>query len=187
MKEDIKNALEVLKRGGLILFPTDTTWGIGCDATNAEAVQRICHLKKRKPGKRMLILMENPALLDRYIDDVPDIAWDLIEISATPLTIVFPKPRNLPAELVAGDGSIGVRFTKDEFSRELIRQLRKPIVSSSANISGLPSPLHFGEVSHDILDAVDYVVSYRKDDTTPPPRSSVIRLEQGGRIEIIRE
>ena len=128
MNEDLQKALGVLKNGGVILYPTDTVWGLGCDATNNDAVDRIYQIKKRESTKRMLILMENPALLDRYIDDVPEIAWDLIEISTTPLTIIFPNSRNIAPNLIANDGTIGIRFTREEFSKELIRRFRRPIV-----------------------------------------------------------
>jgi L-threonylcarbamoyladenylate synthase len=187
MNEDLQKALEVLKNGGVILYPTDTVWGLGCDATNNVAVERIYQIKKRESTKRMLILMENPALLDRYVDDVPEIAWELIEISTTPLTLIFPKARNLASRVIADDGSIGIRFTKEEFSRELIRRFRRPIVSSSANISGMVTPEVFAEIDAEIIDAVDYVVNYRQNETTPSQPSSIIKLGQGGRIEIIRK
>lgn len=187
MNEDLQKALEVLKKGGVILYPTDTVWGIGCDATNVEAVKRIYQIKKRETSKRMLILMENPALLDRYVDDVPEIAWDLIEISTTPLTIIFPNARNIAPNLIADDGTIGIRFTREEFSKELIRRFRKPIVSSSANISGMVTPNIFAEIVSEIIDAVDYVVKYRQNETTPSQPSSIIKLDQSGRIEIIRK
>lgn len=187
MNEDLQKALEVLKNGGVILYPTDTVWGLGCDATNAAAVERIYQIKKRETSKRMLILMENPALLDRYVDDVPEIAWDLIEISTTPLTIIFPNARNIAPNLIANDGTIGIRFTREEFSKELIRRFRRPIVSSSANFSGMVTPEIFAEIDTEIIDAVDYVVNYRQNETTPSQPSSIIKLDQGGRIEIVRK
>ena len=187
MNEDLQKALEVLKKGGVILYPTDTVWGLGCDATNAEAVERIYQIKKREISKRMLVLMENPALLDRYVDDVPEVAWDLIEISSTPLTIIFSNARNLAGNLIAGDGSIGIRFTREGFSKELIRRFRRPVVSSSANFSGMATPRYFAEIDTAIIDAVDYVVKYRQHENSPSQPSSIIKLGQGGRIEIIRE
>lgn len=187
MNEDLQKALEVLKNGGVILYPTDTVWGLGCDATNAAAVDRIYQIKKRETSKRMLILMENPALLDRYVDDVPEIALDLIEISTTPLTIIFPGARNLAPNLIAEDGTIGVRFTREDFSKELIRRFRRPIVSSSANISGMVTPGIFAEIDNAIIDAVDYVVKFRQNETAPSQPSSIIKLDQVGRIEIIRK
>lgn len=187
MQNDIKKSLEILKNGGVILFPTDTVWGIGCDATNIEAVQRIYKIKKREESKSMLILMENQALLDRYINNIPEIAWDLIEISTTPLTIIYPDAKNLAPNLIASDGSIGIRFTKENFTSRLIQQFRKPLVSTSANISGEKSPAFFGEISEEIKTQVDYIVEYRQNDTTAAHPSSIIKLGYGGQIEVIRK
>lgn len=187
MQNDIIQAIEVLKRGGIILYPTDTIWGIGCDATNENAVRRIYEIKKREDSKSMLVLMENPALLDRYVDDVPEIAWDLVEITTTPLTVIYPNAKNLAKNLVADDGSIGIRFTKEEFTSRLLQRFRRPLVSTSANISGEKAPAHFGEISDEIKRQVDYIVEYRQDDTTPARPSGIIKLGPGGRIEIIRE
>lgn len=187
MREEIKNALEVLKKGGIILYPTDTIWGIGCDATNHEAVKRIYEIKQREDSKSMLVLMENPALLDRYVDEVPEVAWDLVEVSTKPLTVIYPGAKNLASNLIAEDGSIGIRFTKEEFTSELLRRFRRPIVSTSANVSGQPSPSFFDEVSDEIREAVDYVVDFRQDDRTPAIPSSIIKLGEGGRIDIIRK
>lgn len=187
MQNDIKKSLEILKNGGVILFPTDTVWGIGCDATNIEAVQRIYKIKKREESKSMLILMENQALLDRYINNIPEIAWDLIEISTTPLTIIYPGAKNLAPNLIASDGSIGIRFTKENFTSRLIQQFRKPLVSTSANISGEKSPAFFGEISEEIKTQVDYIVEYRQNDTTAAHPSSIIKLGYGGQIEVIRK
>lgn len=187
MQEDIKKALEVLKNGGVILYPTDTIWGIGCDATNSKAVERIYRIKKREDSKSMLVLMENPALLERYVDDVPEIAWDLIEITVTPLTVIYPKAKNLAPNLVAGDGSIGIRVTKEEFTAQLLQRFRRPMVSTSANISGEKSPAFFDEISEEIKNQVDYIVEYRQDDTTPAKPSGIIKLGPGGRIDILRK
>jgi len=187
MHDDIKKALEVLKNGGIILYPTDTIWGIGCDDTNPEAVQRIYKIKKRGDSKSMLVLMENPALLDRYVDDVPEIAWDLVEITTTPLTVIYLGAKNLAPNLIAEDGSIGIRFTKEKFTSQLLQRLRRPLVSSSANISGEKSPAFFDEISDEIKSQVDYIVEYRQDDTTPSQPSSIIKLGSGGRINIIRK
>lgn len=187
MHDDIKKAVEVLKAGGVILYPTDTIWGLGCDATNADAVKRIYQIKKREDSKSMLVLMENPALLDRYVDDVPEVAWDLIELSTTPLTIIYSKAKNLASNLVAADGSIGIRFTGEDFSRGLLQRFRKPIVSTSANISGEKPPAFFGEITEEIKSNVDYIVEYRQDDTTPRQPSSIIKLGPSGQVEIIRK
>ncbi|WP_321348423.1 L-threonylcarbamoyladenylate synthase [uncultured Draconibacterium sp.] len=187
MHDDLKKAVEVLKNGGVILYPTDTIWGIGCDATNAEAVKRIYDIKKREDSKSMLVLMENPALLDRYVDEVPEVAWDLVEISTTPLTVIYPGAKNLAANLIADDGTIGIRFTKEEFTRQLLQRFRRPIVSTSANISGEKSPAFFDEISEEIKDAVDYIVEYRQDDHNASKPSSIIKLGPGGQIDILRK
>ncbi len=187
MHDDLKKAVEVLKSGGIILYPTDTIWGIGCDATNAEAVKRIYDIKKREDSKSILILMENPALLNRYVDEVPEVAWDLVELSTTPLTVIYPGAKNLAANLVAEDGSIGIRFTKEEFTRQLLQRFRRPIVSTSANISGEKSPVFFDEISEEIRESVDYIVEYRQEDRMPSQPSSVIKLGPGGQIDILRK
>ncbi|MDR2911570.1 MAG: threonylcarbamoyl-AMP synthase [Bacteroidales bacterium] len=187
MQNDIKESLKILKTGGVILYPTDTVWGIGCDATNTEAVQRIYRIKKREDSKSMLVLMENPALLDRYVSNIPEIALDLAELSTKPLTIIYQNAKNLASNLIAKDGSIGIRFTKETFTSWLIKQFRKPLVSTSANISGEKPPVFFGEISEEIKTQVDYIVEYRQDDTTPTCPSSIIKLGQGGQIEIIRK
>ena len=187
MHEDVLKALDSLKNGGVILYPTDTVWGLGCDATSEAAVQKIFSIKNRSDAKSMLILLENPALLERYIEEVPNIAWDLIEISTTPLTIIYPGARNLAKSLIAEDGSIGIRFTKESFTRELLGRFRKPLVSTSANISGQPTPSFFGEISAEIKSQVDYIVRYRQDDTTPAKPSGIIKLQVNGQIEIIRQ
>jgi L-threonylcarbamoyladenylate synthase len=186
MIEDIKAALEVLQKGGIILYPTDTIWGIGCDACNEAAVQRIYTIKNRVDSKSMLVLMENAALLDRYVAEVPDIAFDLIELTDKPLTIIYDGARNLAKNLIAGDGSIGIRITSEEFSKELIRRFKRPIVSTSANISGKPSPACFNEIDPEILNAVDFVVNYRQNETQKSTPSSIIKLGAGGEIKIIR-
>lgn len=187
MIEDIKSALAVLQKGGVILYPTDTIWGIGCDACNEEAVKRVYEIKNRADSKSMLVLMENVALLDRYVDEVPDIAFDLIELTDKPLTIIYDGAKNLAKNLVAEDGSIGIRITAEEFSSELIRRFKRPIVSTSANKSGNPSPSCFDEIDQEIIDSVDYVVKYRQDDTHKAAPSGIIKLGRGGEIKVIRE
>jgi L-threonylcarbamoyladenylate synthase len=187
MKEDLNETLAVLKRGGVILYPTDTVWGLGCDATNVEAVARVYKIKQREDSKSMLVLMENPALLDRYVDDVPEIAWDLIEITTTPLTVIYLGAKNLAPNLIATDGSIGIRFTREEFTLELLKRFRRPIVSTSANISGQSTPVLFSEISDEIKSAVDYVVKFRQEDHERAKPSGIIKLGAGGKVEIIRE
>lgn len=156
MTEDIKKACEVMAAGGIILYPTDTIWGIGCDATNEKAVQRVYELKRRADNKAMLVLMDSEAKLDRYVSDVPDIAWDLISVSDKPLTIIYSSAKNLATNLLGADGSVGIRITNEEFSKKLCERFRKPLVSTSANVSGEPSPANFSEVSEVIKEGVDY-------------------------------
>ena len=187
MTEDIKKACEVMAAGGIILYPTDTIWGIGCDATNEKAVQRVYELKRRADNKAMLVLMDREAKLDRYVSDVPDIAWDLISVSDKPLTIIYSSAKNLATNLLGADGSVGIRITNEEFSKKLCERFRKPLVSTSANVSGEPSPANFSEVSEVIKEGVDYIVSYRQDDMSRPNPSSIIKLDKGGVIKIIRE
>ncbi|MEI7524115.1 MAG: L-threonylcarbamoyladenylate synthase [Mariniphaga sp.] len=185
--DDIVKAVEVLRSGGIILYPTDTIWGIGCDATNPEAVSRIYEIKQRVDAKSMLILMENPNLLNSYISEVPEIAWDLIEVADTPLTIIYPGAKNLATNLFAADGSIGIRITSEPFTQQLIQRFRKPVVSTSANISGQKSPQNFSEISGEILRLMDYVVEYRQDDQSRSNPSGIIKLGVGGQIEVIRK
>jgi L-threonylcarbamoyladenylate synthase len=187
MKDEIKRAVEVLRAGGVILYPTDTVWGLGCDATNEEAVKRIFEIKKRADAKAMLVLIDSSSKLQAYVDEVPDIAWDLIELTEKPLTIIYPEGRNLAKNLIAEDNSIGIRVTSEPFSRNLCTQLRKPIVSTSANVSGEPTPANFSQISDEIKNAVDYVVNFRQDDHSQPKPSSIIKLGKGNLIQIIRE
>lgn len=187
MQEDIKKAIEVLKAGGIILYPTDTIWGIGCDATNEDAVKRIYDLKQRKDSKSMLVLLDNPAKLQTYVQEVPDIAWDLIDLTDKPLTIIYEGAKNLATNLIAPDGSIGIRITDELFSRELCKQFRKPIVSTSANISGEPSPSKFSKISPEIKNGVDYVVNYRRKENVEAKPSGILKLGKNGTIQIIRK
>jgi len=185
--DDIVKAVEVLRSGGIILYPTDTIWGLGCDATNQAAVERIYQIKQRKDAKSMLILMENPNLLNSYITEVPEIAWDLIEVADNPLTIIYPGAKNLASNLLGQDGSVGIRITAEPFTQQLIQRFRKPIVSTSANISGQKSPQNFADISAEIKQSVDYVVIYRQDDSARSNPSGIIKLGIGGQIEIIRK
>ena len=186
MNEDLKKACDVLRKGGLILYPTDTIWGIGCDATNEEAVQRVYTLKQRADNKAMLLLLGNEARLESYVQEVPEIAWSLIEVADRPLTLIYPGARNLAPNLIAEDGSVGIRITREEFSRWLCEQFRRPVVSTSANISGQPAPHTFQEIAEEIKQGVDYIVQYRQDDLTAAQPSSIIKLGAGGLFQIIR-
>jgi len=186
MIEEIKKTCEVLQAGGIILYPTDTVWGIGCDATNEEAVKKVYELKRRVDNKAMLVLTDNPAKLNMYVSRIPDIAWDLIEVADKPLTIIYPKAKNLAANLLADDQSVGIRITNEPFSKTLCERFRKPIVSTSANISGQPSPSNFNEISEEIKAGVDYVVNFRQDEKIKANPSGIIKLGEGGVVQVIR-
>lgn len=186
-REDIKNCLDVLKNGGIILYPTDTIWGLGCDATNSSAVQKIFAIKSREENKSLLILVNNTEMLVRYVTEIPATASEIIDVSDTPLTIIYPEGKNLGEGVCAADGSVGIRICNDEFCNELITRFRKPIVSTSANFSGKPSPLHFGEIDKEITGNVDYVVTHRQNDRNKHTPSPVIRIEKDGSLKIIRK
>ncbi len=176
-----------MQKGGVILYPTDTVWGIGCDATNEEAVKRVYEIKKREDSKAMLVLVDNPVKVDFYVREVPSVAWDLIDMTTKPLTIIYDGARNLAKNLIAQDGSLGIRVTEEEFSKQLCFRFRKAIVSTSANISGEPTPLTFAEISEEIKQAVDYIVNYRQDEKGSPKPSSIIKLGAGGTVKVIRQ
>ena len=187
MIEDIKKACQVMREGGVILYPTDTIWGIGCDATNEDAVRRVYEIKQRQDSKAMLVLVDSSVKVDFYVRDVPEVAWDLIDLADKPLTIIYSGARNLAANLLAEDGSVGIRVTNEDFSKRLCQQFRKAIVSTSANISGQPSPKNFSEISEEVKSGVDYIVGYRQEEISNPKPSSIIKLDKGGVIKIIRE
>jgi len=187
MNYELKKACEVLKNGGVILYPTDTIWGLGCDATCEDAVKRIYEIKRRSDSKSMLTLVDSSDRLDRYVDDLPEITFDLIECADKPLTIIYSGAKNLAGNLIASDGSIGIRVTKEEFSQKLCRQFGRPVVSTSANFSGEPAPSNFSEINSEILRLVDYVVNYRREETQKSKPSSIIRLEKNGVVKVIRE
>lgn len=187
IQEDIAAACETLQRGGVILYPTDTIWGIGCDATNPEAVRRVYEIKRRIDSKALIVLTDSMTKVDFYVDEVPDIAYDLVDLSVKPLTIIYSKGRNLATELLGEDGSVAIRVTKESFSQSLCRKFRKAIVSTSANVSGEPSPQTFAHISDDIKNSVDYIVETRQDDKAIVPPSSIIKLGKNGEIKVIRE
>jgi L-threonylcarbamoyladenylate synthase len=186
-EEDIKDSLKVLKEGGVILYPTDTIWGLGCDATLPSAIEKIFEIKKRKDSKSLIILVNSIQMLDRYVIDIPEIVYELTSVSDTPLTIIYPKGRNLAKGVCNEDGSVGIRICHDEFCNELISRFRKPIISSSANHSELPSPENFREIDVSINNSVDFVVKYRQDDQQKHSASSIIKIEENGTIKIIRK
>ena len=187
-KQDLQQALKVLREGGVILYPTDTVWGIGCDATNADAVARVYEIKKRVDSKAMLVLLDGAGKLQGYVDNVPETAWLLLEASEgqRPMTIIYPKAKNLAPNLLAEDGSVGIRITSEPFTKALCEQLRHPIVSTSANISGEPAAKTFKEISQELLETVDYVCQFRRNDTTTYKPSSIIKIDEKERITIIR-
>ncbi len=186
-REDIKEAVRVMRAGGIILYPTDTIWGLGCDATNEEAVKKIYALKQRPDSKSMLVLTDHEAKLERIVDEVPEVAYNLIEVSEKPLTIIYSGAKNIASNLIAQDGSVGIRITREAFSKALCEAFRMPIVSTSANISGQPSAHNFAEISDEIKQGVDYIVKYRQNDFSKASPSSIIKLEKGGVVTIIRE
>ncbi len=185
-KDDLRMAVETLRNGGVILYPTDTIWGIGCDATNADAVKRIYSIKQREDSKAMLCLLDAPGKLQGYVEDIPSIAWDLIDYATRPLTLIYPHGRNIAHNLLAEDGSIGIRITNEKFSKKLCEMLHAPLVSTSANISGEPSARTFSQISPAIIQAVDYVVRYRRNDKSESSPSSVIKIGEGNLFHIIR-
>ena len=198
-KDDLQEALRVLRNGGIIVYPTDTVWGIGCDATNAEAVQRIYRLKQREDSKSMLVLLDSTAKLNYYIAEVPEAAWTLLEATeddeisrsrddeaSKPLTIIYPGARNMAANIIAEDGSIGIRITNEPFTKALCSQLRHPIVSTSANISGHPTAHFYKEIESEILEGADYVCRFRREDECPHEPSSIIKVNTDGSFKIIR-
>ena len=184
---DINKALDTLRAGGLILYPTDTIWGIGCDATNPAAVEQVYQLKGRAQGKSLIVLLDSENKLQSYVTEIPEVAYELIEYTERPLTIVYSGGKNLAPNLLADDGSIGIRIVKHPFCEQLLQRFRKPIVSTSANISGQPAPRNFMEIQQEILDGVDYVASYGQDDMQEGSASVVMKLEPSGKFSFIRK
>ncbi|GAD05366.1 Sua5 YciO YrdC YwlC family protein [Porphyromonas crevioricanis JCM 15906] len=186
-KDDLQTAVRTLREGGVILYPTDTVWGIGCDATNSAAVQKVYKLKQRSDSKAVLVLIDHEAKLSGLMREVPELAYNMIDLAVRPLTIIYPAARNIAPELLAEDGSLGIRISKENFSHELCRMLGRPVVSTSANISGEPSPACFAEISQKIKEGVDYIVRYRQDDRSKALPSQIIKLEVDGQVKVIRE
>ena len=190
-EQDIKNAVEVLRRGGVILYPTDTVWGIGCDATNAEAVKRVYEIKQRDDSKALICLVDSDARLQRYVRNVPDVAWQLLDSlkdsDSKPTTLILDGAINLAPNLIAGDGSIGMRITQEPFSQELCFRFQKALVSTSANISGEPAAQNYCDIDPRIVEAVDYVCWSRRQEHKPHQPSSIIRLKENGEVNIIRK
>jgi len=185
--EDIKESLATLKNGGVILYPTDTIWGLGCDATNSSAVQKIFRIKSREGNKSLLVLVNGEQMLERYVRDIPEIAFELTGVSDDPLTIIYPEGKNLAEGVCSDDGSVGIRICHDKFCNELITRFRKPIVSTSANPSGKLSPENFSAIEKSVIDQADYVVKYRQNDRQKRSASPVIKIAPDGTIKIIRQ
>ncbi len=185
-KEDLLTALKVLEEGGIILYPTDTVWGIGCDATNEDAVRKVFALKQRADSKAMLCLLDATGKLQGYMDEVPPLAYDLIQMTTHPLTIIYPDAKNIAPSLLAEDGTVGIRITTEPFSKALCERLHRPIVSTSANLSGEPTARSFREISDAVKQGVDYIVRYRQYEETEHTPSHIIKLGKGGLIKVIR-
>ncbi len=186
LEEEIKYCVNLLKAGKIILYPTDTIWGIGCDATNTKAVERIYRIKQREARKSMIILISDEQHLEKYVRSVPPIAYDLIRNSASPLTIVYSEARNLSKKLISKDGTIAIRIAKDRFAGPLARHLGHPLVSTSANISGMPTAPTYGMIGPEVISKVDYVVKHFREKTHAMKPSTVIRLEEDGRFTVLR-
>ena len=189
-EQDIRQAVETMRKGGVILYPTDTVWGIGCDATNAEAVARVYEIKQRDDSKALICLVDSDARLQRYVRQVPDVAWQLIDSlkeGGKPTTLILDGAVNLAPNLIADDGSIGIRITNEPFSKELCYRFQKAIVSTSVNISGQPAAQNYRDIDPQLLEAVDYVCWSRRQEHQPHQPSSIIRLRQNGEVEIIRK
>ena len=189
MKEflpEIKEMASVLKKGGVILYPTDTIWGLGCDATSIDGIRKIMQIKQRSEQKNFIVLLDSESRLQTYVKEIPEQAWSLIEYAEKPLTIIYEGARNLPEELIAPDGTIAIRVTRDEFCKYLIGALNKPIVSTSANISGQPSPLSYMDINETIVQSVDYAAKWRRNEKNNNTPSTIIRLRTSGQIEFIR-
>lgn len=185
--DDIKNSLEILRKGGIILYPTDTVWGLGCDATNPSAVEKVFTIKSRSDNKSLIILVDSEGMLERYVKNIPPIVFEITGVSDDPITIIYPEGKNLAPGICGEDGSVGIRICSDEFCSELIQRFRKPIVSTSANISGKPSPANFWEIEDDIISQVDYVVKHKQNDRQKHSASPVIKIEKNGVFKIIRK
>jgi L-threonylcarbamoyladenylate synthase len=186
MKREIQLCTEVLRRGGTILYPTDTVWGIGCDATDAGAVDKVYRIKSRTDSKAMLVLVDSIEMVSEYVEEIPEVALDIIEVNDSPLTIIYPGARGLAGNLPGKDGSIGIRITSEPFSRALIKTFGRPVVSSSANLAGLSAPANFAEIPEDIRSAVDYVADWRRDERKKNKPSGILKVHLNGEIQIIR-
>ncbi|MDM1398229.1 threonylcarbamoyl-AMP synthase [Myroides odoratimimus] len=186
IQQEVFNAYEVIKNGGIILYPTDTVWGIGCDANNPEAIKKIYALKKRAESKSMIVLV-NERIFHRVFNSPPAVTWDILDCSEKPTTLILDNPKYVAKEVVSADNSLGVRIVEEPFCFRLIEKMKSPLVSTSANISGEPSPANFSEISKEIIEGVDYVVNLRQKDTNPAKPSTIIKLKDNSLVTIIRK
>jgi L-threonylcarbamoyladenylate synthase len=184
--EVIRNCISVLRQGGLILYPTDTVWGIGCDASDENAVKKVFELKKRPDNKALICLVADVAMLERHVTAIPDLAYDLIDLSTKPTTIIYDRPKGIAKNLVGIDNTLAIRVAGDPFCRQLIRTFKKPVVSTSANLAGASTPSAYDEISAEILKGVDYIVPLRRLERNATP-SAIIRLGTDGTVKVIRE
>ncbi len=187
MEKEIYKSVEILKNGGTILYPTDTIWGIGCDATNSKAVQKVLKIKNRPKNFSFIILVEKAPRINEYVEEIPEITWDLLSGFDLPVTVIYPKAKNLAKNVIAKDGTIAIRVVKDEFCQQVIAKLGKPIVSSSANLTGEPSPVMFKDISEELKKQVDYIVPIRQDKLSKTKASTIIKLKLNGEFDIIRQ
>lgn len=186
-QEDIRTAVEVMRKGGVILYPTDTVWGIGCDATNADAVAKVYAIKHRDDSKALICLVDSAVRLQRYVRNAPEVAWKVMELATKPTTVIFDNAVNIAPNLIAEDGSIAMRITSEPFSKELCYRFQKPVVSTSANISGEPAAENYKDISEELLGAVDYVCYSRRQEKQPHTPSSIIKIGADGQVKIIRK
>ncbi len=186
INQEIHNAFEIIKEGGIILYPTDTIWGIGCDATNPDAVAKIYALKQRAETQSMIVLMNGEKMMYNVFKDIPEVAWQIMDLSENPTTLILDNPRNVAANLIAPDKSLGIRIVKEPFCFKLLERMKKPLVSTSANISGQPTPKTFKEISREIVEGVDYVVNLHHDKIAGKP-STIIKLGNDAQVKILRK
>lgn len=183
--QEVRKCIDVIKKGGIILYPTDTIWGIGCDATNADAVDKIYQLKKREESKAMICLVSNFKMLEHYVEEVPEMAYDILKYAKKPTTIIYDKPIRVAENLISDDDSLGIRVVRDTFCSDLIKRMKRPLVSTSANLSGQPTPQYFDQITPQILKGVDYVVNLHRSKKSPKP-SAIIKLSNDGQVKVIR-
>jgi len=186
IKQEVNDALEVIKRGGLILYPTDTVWGIGCDASNPAAIEKVYQLKQRHESKALICLVSDFKMLNQFVEEVPEVAYDILKYAVKPTTIIYDKPIRVAANLVPEDNTLAIRVVKNDFCKELIRKFRRPIVSTSANISGEPTPANYSEISEAIKNGVDHIVDVQRNDKHASTPSAIIKLSGDGEVKIIR-